>query len=197
MSSIFVTESLEDFFRVQVQQAIQNQGLRVLPETEYYLSHLLTEYTSIESFLQNNSTQFEREFLIKLMEQAWLAKGGAQKKIFRRLGDISLYVSGYFPESFAKKLVSSDYYSQMGGTAYSALSSQLSQESIRALFNELAEKFLNCVEILNEVSARHRSHSDINILKTYEQWLETNSRFAETLLREKGITLTNRNISIH
>ena len=52
------------------------------------------------------------------------AEGSPEVKraALRRLGDVCLMVTGFFPDSLNKKIVDIDYYSDMGGAAYWQLS---------------------------------------------------------------------------
>ena len=43
----------------------------------------------------------------------------------QRLGDVSLFIAGFFARSFARKLIDVDYHIAMGGNAYSSLADTL------------------------------------------------------------------------
>ena len=112
----------------------------------------------------------------------------------QRLGDVSLFVAGFFAQSFARKLIDIDYHIAMGCRAYGTLSETLSRGRGRVLgnvFAELAEKFQPLVDALNEVSETSYSHSDKDILRLYEIWLKTGSRRSYGLLKRLGVDPTN------
>ena len=72
-----------------------------------------------------------------------------------RIGDISLFVAGFFGESLARRQVDVDYYVRMGGFAYGSLSDAV-RRSVRgrvytAVFAELAAKFQDFVDVLTEI----------------------------------------------
>ena len=74
----------------------------------------------------------------------------------RRLGDVSLFIAGFFAQSFARKLVDVDYHIAMGGRAYGTLADNM-RDSMRgqafaAVFLELAQKFQRLVDVLNDVA---------------------------------------------
>lgn len=111
----------------------------------------------------------------------------------QRLGDVSLFVAGFFSRGFARKLIDIDYHIAMGGQAYSTLSTSMGHgrgASLGGVFAELAAKFQPMVDALNEISESGYRHSDRDVLRLYELWLKTGSARARTLLGELGITPT-------
>src|ERR1700745_2633578 len=111
----------------------------------------------------------------------------------QRLGDVSLFIAGFFAQSFARKLIDIDYHIAMGGRAYAVLADTLSRGKGRVLghvFAELANNFQPMVDALNEVSETSYSHSDKDILRLYEIWLKTGSRRCYDLLKGLGVEPT-------
>ena len=84
-----------------------------------------------------------------------------------------------------------DYYSRMGGTAYGVLAGlparSLRNTALIAVFKELAEKFVDFVDVLNEVAQQARVFDQQDILRLYELWVRTGSRRAADKLRELGV----------
>ena len=121
--------------------------------------------------------------------------GGAPSALERerglqRLGDVSLFVAGFFAHSFARKLVDIDYHIAMGGRAYGTLASGLvrgRRQVLGRVFAELAAKFLPLVDALGEISDSARRYTHKDILRLYELWLKTGSPRARGLLRQLGL----------
>ena len=109
----------------------------------------------------------------------------------QRIGDVALFIAGFFADGLAHKLVDLDYYIHMGGTAYGSLSDAIRGTTRgRALcdvYSELACKFQTVVDVLNEVRDGAQHSSDVNILRAYEIWVKTGSKRAESLLRQNGV----------
>jgi hypothetical protein len=109
----------------------------------------------------------------------------------RRLGDVSLFIAGFFSQSFARKLVDVDYHIAMGGRAYGTLADSMRGtirgHSISAVFVELAAKFQRLVDVLNEVAEMAHTHTDKDILRQYEIWMKTGSPRAYHILRKLGV----------
>jgi hypothetical protein len=113
-----------------------------------------------------------------------------RRAALRRLGDVALFIGGFFAQSLVRKLVDVDYYIAMGGTAYSALSESLRRERTQwhgVVFNELARKFPGFVDVLAEVSASAQPGSDTDILRLSEIWLRTGSARARDRLVGLGV----------
>jgi hypothetical protein len=77
----------------------------------------------------------------------------------------------------------------MGGAAYGRLSDNVrgtrEGRAFGVVFAELAEKFVDFVDVLAEI--RDSGNSAIDVLRLYEVWLRTRSRRAARLLREQGL----------
>jgi hypothetical protein len=107
------------------------------------------------------------------------------------LGDVSLFVAGFFARSFARKLIDIDYHIAMGGNAYSSLADTMqrsvSGRCVAAIYAQLAQKFQRLVDALNEISETSYRHSDADILRLYEIWMKTGSARAHGLLKQLGV----------
>jgi hypothetical protein len=97
---------------------------------------------------------------------------------------MALFVSGFFADSFNRKLVDVDYYVSIGGHAYNALS-RVETDTFSPVFAELAEKFVGFVDVLSEVSERTSCASNADLLRLYEKWLKTGSRRSGQLLVDR------------
>jgi hypothetical protein len=115
----------------------------------------------------------------------------ARQRGLQRLGDVSLFVAGFFARSFARKLIDIDYHIAMGGNAYSSLADTMQRSSsgrcVAAIYSQLAQKFQRLVDALNEISETSYKHSDADILRLYEIWMKTGSPRAHGLLRGLGV----------
>jgi len=109
-----------------------------------------------------------------------------QRSSLKQIGDISLFVSGFFADSLTRKLVDVDYYVSIGGTAYTALS-RYETDTFSPVFAELAENFVRFVDVLSEVSERASCGSNADLLRLYERWLKTGSPRSGQLLAERGV----------
>ncbi len=184
---ILSAQGIRDFFRELVSRAIENQRAQVQPFTELYLVNLLHEFLSAEAlYVQADDGSWQQKPLALLLKEALEEAGPARVRLLRRLGDTSLFISGFFPDSLARRssLVDVDYYIAMGGRAYDAVARHALE---RSLWEELADKFRLLVDLLNEVSERTLSCTDAGIVRLYERWLKTGSERLATLLVRQGV----------
>jgi hypothetical protein len=111
----------------------------------------------------------------------------AQTAMFRHIGDVSLYVAGYFQDSLSRKLVDVDYYIDVGGSAYKHAASRIDENVQRAVYSELAEKFGSFVDVLANVSDKTTPRTEKDLLRLYDVWVKTRSERAAKALQEAGI----------
>jgi hypothetical protein len=111
----------------------------------------------------------------------------AQSLLFRQVGDVSLYMAGFFQDSLSRKLVDVDYYIDMGGTAYQQVVTRTSEDTLRALYGELSEKFGRFVDVLAEISDKTSVRTEKDLLRLYELWVRTGSERAAKALQDAGI----------
>jgi hypothetical protein len=180
MSDVVVRrESALEFFKELVEGAIANQRIAAGELTSFYVVNLLTGY------LQRPVDEDDTPLGFRLVEALETA-GIRQRASLRQIGDLSLFVSGFFADSLQRKLVDVDYYVNIGGTAYSALS-RFETDTFSPVFAELADNFVGFVDVLSEVSERTACSSNSDLLRLYERWLRTGSRRSGQLLIERGV----------
>jgi hypothetical protein len=184
--------SLQEFFKDSVAHAMARQRIKADEHTAYYVVNLLTLFARSEALFDQTENGLELKPLAKVIAESAASELAAdQRYALQRVGDVALFIAGFLPDGLVARLVDVDYYVRLGGSAYSALSDRV-RGSLRgqvfgAVFAELAEKFRDFVDVLNEVSAAAHNNTDIDVLRTYEIWLRTGSTRAARLLRSKGI----------
>jgi hypothetical protein len=186
-SPIAVT-NLREFFRDSVQRALHKQHVAVDDHTEHYVVNVLTTFARSEELYESSNEGVRlRPLALMLAEAAEAPNIEARHRALRRLGDVSLFVAGFFAHSFARKLIDIDYHIAMGGRAYGALAESVRVAALPAVFAELARKFQRLVDVLNEVAEMAHVHSDQDVLRLYEIWLKTGSPRAFDILRRLGV----------
>lgn len=176
--AVFQRESPVAFFKELVDAALARQHIDAGELTEFYVVNLLA------GFLQRPAA--DAEPLALQLARALESGGTKQRATLRQIGDLSLFVSGFFSESLRRKLVDVDYYVQIGGYAYGSLS-RVESDGFASVFAELADKFVAFVDVLSEVSERTSCASNADLLRLYEKWLLTGSRRSGQLLVERGV----------
>jgi hypothetical protein len=198
MSSIAASEcvvqvhNLRDYFRESIDTVIDNQGVDVDPHAAHYVVNLLTLFARSEDLYEDHGEAYGLKPLALMMADATAASSAVERTFsLQRIGDVALFIAGFFADGLAHKLVDLDYYIHMGGTAYGSLSDEIRGtargRALADVYRELARKFQIVVDVLNEVRDSTRRSSDIDLLRTYEVWLRTGSKRAAGLLRKNGV----------
>ncbi len=179
---VFRREPAVEYFKELVEVALSHQRLNTQELTAYYVVQLLA------SFLHRplSDDNGEDTPLAVRLARALDTGGSRQRTSLKEIGDLALFVSGFFADSLNRKLVDVDYYVSIGGSAYNALS-RVETDTFSPVFAELAEKFVGFVDVLSEVSERTSCASNADLLRLYEKWLKTGSRRSGQLLVERGV----------
>jgi hypothetical protein len=180
MSDVVVRrESASEYFKELVEGALAHQRIAAGELTSFYVVNLLT------GFLQRPADEDDAPLAFRLAEALDTA-GMRQRTSLKQIGDLSLFMSGFFADSFQRKLVDVDYYVSIGGTAYTVLS-RYETDTFSSVFAELADNFVGFVDVLSEVSERASCGSNADLLRLYGRWLKTGSRRSGQLLIERGV----------
>lgn len=172
-------ESAVEFFKDLVEVALAHQHIAAGELTSFYVVNLLA------GFLQRRAEEDDAPLAIRVARA--LDSGGAQRRAtLREIGDVSLFMSGFFSDSLRRKLVDVDYYVSIGGWAYTSLS-RFDSDTLSPVYGELAKKFVGFVDVLTEVSERTSCTSNADLLRLYEKWLKTGSPRSGQLLVERGV----------
>jgi hypothetical protein len=181
MSEVLRRESAVEFFKDLVESALVRQHLDTSELTAFYVVHLLASYVERPA----PETTAQKTLGVRLAE-ALDGGGAAQRLTLKQIGDVSLFISGFFSDSLNRKLVDVDYYVTIGGYAYNALS-RVESDTFSPVFAELAENFVSFVDVLSEVSERTSCATNVDLLRLYEKWMKTGSRRSGQLLAERGV----------
>ncbi|HEY8540083.1 MAG TPA: hypothetical protein VIL28_14535 [Steroidobacteraceae bacterium] len=190
--SLVAVANLREFFHESVQTALRNQQVNVDDHTEHYVVNLLTVFARSDELYERTPEGVRLKPLAHMLADALDAPTShLRDQALRRLGDVSLFIAGFFAQSFARKLIDIDYHIAMGGRAYGALAESMRNswrgQAIAAVFLELAQKFQRLVDVLNDVAEMAYEHTDKDILRLYEIWMKTGSPRAYSILRRLGV----------
>ena len=184
--------NLHEFFRDSVRAALERQRVGVEDHTEHYVVNLLAMFARSDALFEPSPDGPRLKPLALMLADAGTAPTHAERlRTLQRLGDVSLFIAGFFAQSFARRLVDIDYHVAMGGRAYGTLAdtcrSGARGRALAAVFAELAQKFQRVVDALNDVSEMAHRHDQGDVLRQYEIWLKTGSPRAHGILRSLGV----------
>ena len=186
MSELVRDETPMEFFREQLERAMEHQKVSTSAFTEYYLVNLLS--ACVHGEVPPSEPGFDETPLAVLYIRAVQASRAERTRLLRTMGDTALFVSGFFADSLSRGLVDLGYYKAMGGQAYARLSREDSALGVGStVFSELSGRFCEFADVLAEVSETSHLSTNTSVVRLYERWVQTGSRRAATLLAERGI----------
>ena len=114
--------NLREFFRDSVHGALAKQHVAVDEQTEQYVVNLLTLFARSEALYEQTAEGARlKPLALMLCEALEAPTARARNRCLQRLGDVSLFIAGFFAQGFAAKLIDIDYHIAMGGRAYGTL----------------------------------------------------------------------------
>lgn len=170
-----------EYFKELVDSSLARQHVQAGDLTTYYLVNLLCQFVR-----PDGASALDTEPLAIRLTRALQTGGSEQRARLRSLGDFSLFMSGFFSESFRRRTVDVDYYVSMGAYAYGSLSRR-DEDTFAEVFGELANKFVGYMDVLADISERTAVTSSADLLRLYEKWLRTGSSRDGKRLVNRGI----------
>jgi len=191
---VVAVANLQEFFKDSLHGALARAHVAVEDQTEHYVVNLLTLFSRSEALYEGAAGAARLKPLVVMLCEALEAPTESERnRALQRLGDVSLFVAGFFAPSFAARLIDIDYHIAMGGRAYGELAHAVARGRGRVLggvFAELSQKFQPLVDALNDISETSYRHSHRDVLRLYELWLKTGSERCYALLERLGIAPT-------
>ena len=110
--------NLREFFRDTLHGALVRQHLSVEDQTEHYVVNLLTLFSRSEALYESTPDGLRLKPLVAMLCEALSAPPGTAERhrYLQRLGDVSLFIAGFFAQGFATKLIDVDYHIGMPRT---------------------------------------------------------------------------------
>lgn len=142
-------------FKEYLQKELELSSPLLSLNIKNYLVELLSLYLSSDQFFEKKEGQTKSyESTLADLYKKSRSSTQTQEKIylFKRIGDFSLYISGFFRSAVKRKIVHISYYEQMGQSAYSFVSS--AYEPKPNVFKELAKEFKTLSQILFSIQKR-------------------------------------------
>ncbi len=194
---MLVTQTnMREYFREALEVAQRAKGVEVTETAQAYLVHLLAEFGRSEAVFAGLEPG-EQPALATWLTRAQDAAPDEALRIYKHMGDSSLYLTGFFSDSVQRAPVPRDYYVSMGGQAYASVAGLMrsSAATSAALFAELSTRFGDLVDLLcamslhGERSLPSGSLSDEKVLSLMERYERTqNPEILETL-RAHGVVM--------
>src|SRR5690606_27621317 len=134
------------YFSEVVEAGFVKRNIKESPAVQGYLVGLLEHYLDARNLFSQPDTLAET-FLIASNSQP-----AERAELLKKLGDKSLYISGFFGDSLSRKLVDLDYYAGMGGAAYASLADCVREDEAAQVFRVFSSRFVEFVDVLTYIS---------------------------------------------
>lgn len=180
-TSGFILASPREYFSEVVEASLHKRNVKTTPEVQFYLVSLLEHYLDARNLFEKPDT---------LAETYLIASNSApteRVELLKKLGDKSLYISGFFGDSLTRKLVDIDYYAGMGGAAYATLADCVREDGAAKVYRIFSQRFFDFVEVLTYISQQTSVHTDEGLLRLYDRYMRTGSELAKEKLLELGV----------
>jgi hypothetical protein len=185
-----LASSAHEYFREVVTDALSHRRTRVQEATEFYLVHLLARFLEREElFPEAGDGSAESEPLALVLLRALNESRPRRYQGLKRVGDTSLFLSGFFADSLARSPVDPGYYASLGGRAYDALASERGPAGSAETFGELAARFEEFADLFAEIAEMQDLRSNRGLVRLYERFLHTGSERVAQMLRDRGVAL--------
>lgn len=178
-----------DYFQELIIQATQDTQKSSRKESVQYLASLLNDFLKARTEALNLLVFGHLTPTLALMKIGDMA-ADSQLRLYKKIGDVSLFVSGLFLNALARSVLDLDYYKKIGEKGYHMAHTVSAEQALKDTFLDLSLNFLSYIEILHHVSVTVGLSDNKNLLYIYDQWLKTQSELFERILRTRGFDLS-------
>lgn len=181
-----------------IQEALDKRNHSITEDLESYLVFLLMRFTK-DTNLANSVLAFEY-----LESQA--LSGNAKQEQLRDVGDKCLLFGGFYPEQAHKRLVSLEYFVNLGRGAYNQIADQNCsrtynsslkinsnniENNLNDLFYKLAQNFVNLLDVLHQIKTLDNSNNNFldQILKHEKTKLQQQENLNQRIVTTNNMVL--------
>ena len=123
---VMCVHNLQDYFRTSIDDVVSRQQVDIDPHAAHYVVNMLTLFSRSDELYEDDGEVYGLRPLALMLADAADADSVEQRnQLLQRIGDVALFISGFFSDGLASKAVDVDYYIQMGGNAYGSLSDEV------------------------------------------------------------------------
>ncbi len=171
---------MTDLFRPLIKEAARKSKFKLKDSSYAYILSILERCLFSEGlFTGGKSDPMILEILFKALQEEGVQKKQRQLK---SLGEAILFKSGFFAESFKRKMVGIEYYINMGSLVYK----NLYEFSKNQVHEDLSDRFSGYVDLFSQVSSKVNFSDQEDLLVLFDRYLSADSESAMTKLIELG-----------
>lgn len=181
-------ETPVELFKELVDSAIDQQHLKTSEDSSFYLVQLLDHFVCPTGAYVDVGTRPDHPLGPSLLA-AEQADGFERFILLRSIGDLALFLTGFFYASLERRNVTADYYSRVGGTAYGRAAEVCRPRSQADIFTELAEHFVAFTLVLHDVARHCNAAERPDLLALSDTQREVGDGHSAAMLRRYGIRI--------
>lgn len=178
-----------EMFKELVDTAVTDQDLCTSMDCQFYLVRLLDCFVRPDGPYGDVGHRPEQP-LGPMLLAAEQTDGVERFSMLRTVGDLALFLTGFFYGSLERRNVTADYYSRVGGTAYVRASEVCRPRSQADVFTELAEHFVAFTLVLHQVARHCAAARRPDLLGLHDTLRDHRDDHTEALLRLYGVSLS-------
>ena len=161
-------------------------------EIKNYLVDLLFFYLFTDrlfEYKKDRKSHYEETFT-ELCSELQEVKFHRKVYLLKKMGDLSLYTSGYFRASINRKIIDLSYYETIGERAYRNLANLYDEKNI---FNVLSCEFKNVSGVLFYIQRKLGLQKNQNYLGLYEEYTKSKGNPILKRLMEEEVIIPKKN----
>ena len=174
MERIDTNPSLDQFFGELLSEALRSERVEIADGSRHYLVQLFGDFSRVEGlYAAARRGEGGTPTLAWLYERAQSGDPGSRFDAWRHLGDVALMVSSLFGAYLERRraVVGVEYYVRMGRGAYGTAATYARRSGFAPVFEELAQKFRDLVDVLTRVGEATTLPVAGGLERLYERWL--------------------------
>ena len=182
----YMKQMAVQLFRSLLVDGMKRVNVQVSPCVQTYVENLLVFYIHSDRLFEMDIESGRRRLktLSEFYFKAQKASLRDQLNILKKIGDQSLYLSGFFRESLKRKPINFNYYINMGQNAYESLAQHYPREGV---FSELSFSFQDLTDVLSYISLKKNDPTDKDLLQILSDYMETGSKASACRLEDHGV----------
>lgn len=179
----------KEYFDEAVGSALQERKVQASTTVRGYLVGLLDFYLLTGNLYEESPETGKKKSstLAETYLTALNSEPSLKVEMLKRLGDMSLYISGFFGESLKRKIVDIDYYAEIGCSAYGSLATMTTVDEVAEVYHDFSLRFLEYVDVLTCISEKSFVVSKADLLRLYDRYVLTGSKQAQDELSAQGL----------
>ncbi|GEM_PF-4633683 len=182
---------LAAFLALELKESMTSQGITASPPTEVYLGGILMRFAKPEVLHRKTEGRATHRLLVEMWSQATKTPiGKEQYARFRDVGDLSLFMAGFFYARVRRGVMGENYYVEMGRRAYATVADLITArngQKVGAMYEEMADRFPQFRDAFEETADRVQIDGDRSLMRLCERLRDP--RRVHRVLRYRGVTL--------